>query len=107
MMSIATGPPRRGAKPVKSRDRTYYGELDVREDATPSRIRAAFRRLALRHHPDRNPNDDAAEATFKRVSAAYVVLSDITKREEYDRWLRAAREAATGDRDASHVERTT
>jgi DnaJ domain len=92
---------------VKSPDRTHYGELDVREDATPSRIRAAFRRLALRHHPDRNPNDDAAEETFKRVSAAYGVLDDITKREEYDRWLRAAREAATIDRDASHAERTT
>jgi molecular chaperone DnaJ len=75
---------------VTSSDRTYYGELDVREDATPSRIRSAFRKLARRYHPDRNPRDDAAEANFKRINTAYLVLSDAAKREAYDETLRAA-----------------
>lgn len=79
--------------------RTYYGDLDVREDATPSRIRAAFRKLAKRHHPDRNPGSEDAEATFKRINAAYLVLSDVEKREAYDRTLKEARAiAATQER---------
>ncbi len=78
-------------------DRTYYAELDVREDATPSRIRAAFRKLAKRYHPDRNPGSDGAEATFKRVNAAYLVLSDAAKREAYDQCLKDARAVAQAD----------
>lgn len=79
---------------VTSSDRTYYRELGVDEDASPSRIHAAFRELARRYHPDRNPHDGAAEENFKRINAAYLVLCDATKREAYDRQLRAVREVA-------------
>jgi molecular chaperone DnaJ len=66
-------------------DFDYYRELHVSRDAGPEEIRAAFRRLAMRHHPDRNPGDKSAERKFQRLAEAYDVLSDAEKRAAYDR----------------------
>jgi molecular chaperone DnaJ len=62
----------------------YYEILEVSRDATLEEIRAAYRRLALRYHPDKNPGDQVAEKQFKRVSEAYQVLADTEKRQLYD-----------------------
>ena len=62
----------------------YYEILGVATEAPPDAIRAAYRRLALRYHPDRNPGDAGAEDRFKEVAEAYGVLSDPDKRREYD-----------------------
>jgi DnaJ-class molecular chaperone len=63
---------------------TLYDILGVAKDATDDAIRKAYRKLARKHHPDVNPGDAAAEATFKRVASAYEVLSDPKKRAAYD-----------------------
>ena len=65
--------------------RDLYEVLGVPRDADPPRIKRAYRELALKFHPDQNPHDPAAEASFKEVSAAYAILSDATLRERYDR----------------------
>lgn len=63
----------------------YYRILGVDPQATEEEIRVAYRRLALKYHPDRNPNDPQAEERFKEVNEAYGVLGDPKKRAEYDR----------------------
>jgi DnaJ family protein B protein 6 len=63
-----------------------YAVLEVRRDSTQEAIKKAYRRLALIHHPDKNPNNRAAaEERFKAISKAYETLSDPVKRERYDR----------------------
>jgi molecular chaperone DnaJ len=62
----------------------YYELLGVGPNATLDEIKSAYRQLALKYHPDRNPGDKAAEEEFKRVSEAYQVLSDPEKRQIYD-----------------------
>jgi len=62
----------------------YYQMLGVDKNATRDEIRAAFRRLALKCHPDRNPGNKEAEARFKKISMAYDILSDEDKRRRYD-----------------------
>ena len=62
----------------------YYDVLGVSEDASKKEIDRAYRRLAKKYHPDRNPDDDEAEEKFKEISEAHEVLSDPEKREEYD-----------------------
>ncbi|MDP6102266.1 MAG: DnaJ C-terminal domain-containing protein [Dehalococcoidia bacterium] len=64
----------------------YYGILGVKRDASEKDIRQAYRRLARKHHPDVNPGNKAAEATFKDINEANEVLSDPTKRRRYDRF---------------------
>lgn len=66
--------------------RDYYDILGVGRDASTSDIKAAYRRLAVQYHPDRNPDDPAAEEKFKEASEAYAVLSDAEKRSRYDRF---------------------
>ncbi|RKY15915.1 MAG: molecular chaperone DnaJ [Planctomycetota bacterium] len=65
-------------------EKDYYEILGVRRDATEEEIRQAYRRLALKYHPDRNPNDKQAEEKFKEIVEAYEVLSDPEKRRIYD-----------------------
>lgn len=64
----------------------YYAILGVPKTATQKDIRAAFRKLAAKHHPDKNPGDQAAEERFKEVNEAYTVLSDEEKRKFYDQF---------------------
>ncbi len=66
--------------------RDYYEVLAVAKDADGSTIKAAYRKLALQYHPDRNPGDQEAENKFKEASEAYEVLSDAQKRSVYDRY---------------------
>jgi molecular chaperone DnaJ len=69
-----------------SSKRDYYEVLAVSREASVDEIRKAYRREALKHHPDRNQGDSAAEAKFKEVNEAYQVLSDDQKRQIYDRF---------------------
>ena len=64
----------------------YYGVLGVSKTASDKEIRKAFRKLAAKHHPDKNPGDGAAEEAFKEVNEAYTVLSDPEKRQVYDQF---------------------
>jgi molecular chaperone DnaJ len=66
--------------------RDYYGLLGVEREATTEQIRSAYRKLALKYHPDRNPDDKEAERKFKEISEAYDILSDEKKRPLYDRF---------------------
>jgi molecular chaperone DnaJ len=66
--------------------RDYYDVLGVGRDASTTDIKAAYRRLAVQYHPDRNPDDPDAEERFKEASEAYAVLSDTEKRSRYDRF---------------------
>jgi molecular chaperone DnaJ len=62
----------------------YYATLGVDKKATPEELKKAYRKLARKYHPDRNPDDKQAEARFKEVSHAYDILSDPDKRKQYD-----------------------
>ena len=65
--------------------RDYYADLGVSRTASAEEIGAAFRKLAAKYHPDRNPGDKAAEKNFTRIAEAYNVLKDPKTREAYDR----------------------
>lgn len=67
----------------------YYKTLGVAEDASPEEIKKAYRELTLKFHPDRNQGDSSAEEKFKEISEAYEVLSNSTKRKDYDANRRA------------------
>ncbi len=67
-------------------EKDYYEVLEVSKTASGDEIKKAFRRLAMQYHPDRNPNDKAAEAKFKEINEAYEVLKDEQKRAAYDRY---------------------
>src|SRR5882672_10801286 len=66
--------------------RDYYEVLGVERSADESALKSAFRKIALQHHPDRNPGNPQAEEIYKEASEAYTVLSDPDKRAKYDRF---------------------
>lgn len=70
--------------------RDYYDVLGVSRGASASEIKSAYRKLALKYHPDRNPGDKKAEDTFKEAAEAYAVLADNDKRARYDQFGHAA-----------------
>ena len=77
--------------------RDYYEVLGVVRTASDSDIKSAYRRLAMKHHPDRNPGDHAAEEQFKEAAEAYAILADAEKRSLYDRFGHAGvKSAASG-----------
>ena len=73
-----------------STKKDYYELLGVNRNASEDEVKKAYRKLALQHHPDRNPGDKQAEEKFKEVSEAYQVLSDAQKRSQYDQFGHAA-----------------
>ena len=66
--------------------RDYYEVLGVDRDADEATIKKAYRKLAVKYHPDKNPGDSTAEEKFKEVTEAYEVLRDSTKRSQYDQF---------------------
>ena len=76
--------------------RDYYAVLDVAKTATEADIKKAYRRLAMKFHPDRNPDDKAAEESFKEAKEAYEVLSDAGKRATYDQYGHAGLDPSRG-----------
>jgi molecular chaperone DnaJ len=76
--------------------RDYYEVLGVEPNASVEEIKKAYRKLALKDHPDRNPGDKAAEERFKQASEAYQILSDPERRAQYDRFGHAAFEPGAG-----------
>ena len=67
-------------------NRDYYELLGVKKDATAEVIKKAYRKLAVKYHPDKNAGDKQAEERFKEISEAYAVLSDAEKRKQYDQF---------------------
>src|SRR4051812_40774029 len=76
--------------------RDYYEVLGVQRGASDADLKAAFRKLAMQHHPDRNPGDKDCEHRFKELNEAYDVLKDGDKRAAYDRFGHAAFEHGGG-----------
>ena len=70
--------------------RDYYEVLGVNKSVDAADLKKAYRRLAMKYHPDRNPDDTTAEAKFKEVKEAYSILSDTEKRATYDQFGHAA-----------------
>ena len=76
--------------------RDYYDVLGVNKSATPDQIKSAYRKLAVKHHPDKNKGDKAAEEKFKEASEAYHVLSSAERKQSYDNFGHAAFENGGG-----------
>lgn len=76
--------------------RDYYDVLEVARTATDQELKSAYRRLAMRYHPDKNPGDAAAEEKFKEAAEAYTVLSDSEQRKRYDRFGHAGVSSGAG-----------
>jgi molecular chaperone DnaJ len=74
----------------------YYELLGVGRNATEQELKSAYKRLAIRYHPDKNPGDAAAEETFKEVAEAYSVLSNAEQRARYDRFGHAGVSGSAG-----------
>jgi len=82
--------------------RCYYETLEVERTADEARLKAAYRKLAMRWHPDRNPGDKDAEHRFKEINEAYDILKDGQKRAAYDRFGHAAFEHGMGNGGNGH-----
>ena len=74
----------------------FYDTLGISREASDSEIKSAYRKLAMKYHPDRNQGDSAAEQKFKDVSQAYEILKDPKKRQTYDQFGHAAFEQGGG-----------
>lgn len=77
-------------------EQNFYAILGVSSTATPSEIKKAYHKKALKYHPDKNPGDKEAEKNFKEINAAHEILSDPKKREAYDRMGHAAFQQSQG-----------
>jgi molecular chaperone DnaJ len=93
-----------------STKRDYYDVLGIGKTATADDIKKAYRKLAMQYHPDRNPDNKAADEKFKEVCEAYEVLSDTGKRQRYDQFGHAGMKSAFGpggfdfSRDFTHAQ---
>jgi molecular chaperone DnaJ len=76
--------------------RDYYDVLGVKKNASPEELKTAYRKLAVKYHPDKNPDDKSAEDKFKEASEAYGILSDKSKKGNYDNFGHAAFENGGG-----------
>jgi molecular chaperone DnaJ len=81
---------------IVAQKRDYYEVLGVARSASAEELKKAYRKLAMKYHPDRNPEDRSAEERFKEASEAYQVLSDPERRAQYDRFGHAAFEQGGG-----------
>src|ERR1700749_2168261 len=79
-----------------STKRCYYETLEVERSADESGLKVAFRKLAMKWHPDKNPGDASSEVRFKEINEAYEILKDPQKRAAYDRFGHAAFEQGMG-----------
>lgn len=79
-----------------SQKRDYYEILGISKNANEAEIKKAYRKLALQHHPDKNPGDASAEEKFKEAAEAYEVLSDANKRSRYDQFGHAGMNGGGG-----------
>ena len=78
--------------------RDFYEVLGVAKDASPDQIKSAYRKLAVKYHPDKNKDDKASEDKFKEASEAYHVLSNSERKQNYDNFGHAAFENGGGGR---------
>ena len=74
----------------------YYEVLEISKSASPEEIKKAYRKMAIKFHPDKNPGDSAAEEKFKEAAEAYEVLSDGNKKARYDQYGHAGMGGAAG-----------
>lgn len=85
-----------------SQKRDYYDVLGVDRNASPDDVKRAYRKMAMRYHPDRNPDNPGAETKFKEAAEAYDILADPAKRQRYEQFGHAGVEGA-GSHDFSHM----
>ena len=76
--------------------RDYYEVLGVSKGASESEIKKAYRKMAIKYHPDKNPDDAQAEEKFKEAAEAYEVLSNAEKKQRYDQFGHAGMGGAAG-----------
>ena len=80
-----------------AKKRDYYEVLEVTRSASAEEVKRSYRKLAVKFHPDKNPDDPHAEEKFKELGEAYDVLMDVDKRSAYDRFGHAAFAQGTGN----------
>ena len=84
--------------------RDFYDVLGVSKNASSDELKSAYRKLAVKYHPDKNPGDKNAEDKFKEASEAYGILSDKEKKQNYDNFGHAAFEGGGGRKDLAVLE---